>query len=174
MRPIATFVDQTLTWIRPKVIKSDYELRFGDELIATLRFPSFFSSSAIAESADGCWTFKRIGFFKKRTIIGLSGSSDIIGTYRKNAWKKGGFLELSDSRKFIVTASLWKNTIQFQTDSGETLIHMKSRGVFRLSVTVQMYRTCLHIPEFTWMVILGLYLFVMMERDRAHATAAAG
>jgi hypothetical protein len=173
MRTMTAFVDHTLTWIKPKIFKSDYELRFGDELIATLCFQKIFSSTAIAESGDGCWTFERVGFFKKKTVIHPRSSSAILGIFTKNTWKKGGYLELSDGRKFIVIASLWKNTIEFKTDIGESLIHMKSHGVFRLSATVQMYRKCLHIPELPWMVMLGLYLIIMMKRDAA-AHAAHG
>jgi hypothetical protein len=171
MRTMTALVDHTLTWVKPRVFKSDYELRFGDELIATLRFQRIFSSTAIAENADGCWTFQRVGFFRKKTIIRPRGSSTILGIFRKNRWKEGGCLELSDNRKFKAIANLWKNTIEFQTDIGETLIHTKSTGIFRLSATVHMNRKCLQLPELPWMVMLGLHLIVMMRRDAAaHAS----
>jgi hypothetical protein len=173
MRMMTVFVDHTLTWMKPRVFKSEHELRFGDELVGTLCFQKIFSSEAIAESGDGCWTFEREGFFKKRTIIRPRGSSVIFGTFRKNTWKVGGCLELSDGRKFKVLTSLWKNTIEFTTDIGESLFHTKIHGFFRPSATVQMYRKCLHITEFPWMVMLGLYLMMMMKRDAA-AHAAAG
>jgi hypothetical protein len=173
MRAMAAFVDHTLTWTKPRVFQSKYELRFGDELVATLCFKKFFRSAAIAECGDGCWMFDRVGAFKRRSVVRLCSSDAIVGTFKKNTWKEGGCLELSDGRKFTALASLWKNTLEFQTDIGEILIHTKTRGVFRPSTTVQMYRKCLHVPEFPWMVMLGLYLFVMMKRDAA-ARAAHG
>ena len=42
----------------------EYELRAGDMLAATLRFRSSFGSFATAEDGDGCWTFKRVGFWQ--------------------------------------------------------------------------------------------------------------
>ena len=174
MRTMTALVDHTLTWVKPRIFKSDYELRFGDELIATLCFPKIFSSAAIAENGDGCWTFKRVGFFRKKTIICPRGSNTILGIFKKNTWKEGGCLELSDDRKFKAIANLWKNTIEFQTDIGETLIHTKTNGFFRFSATVQMNRKCLQILELPWMVMLGLYLIVMMRRDAAAHHSAHG
>ncbi len=164
---MAAVVDHTLTWTKPRLFKSNYELRFGDELLATLRFQRIFRSAAIAEGEDGCWIFDRRGILKRRTIVRLCGSSTTAATFRKNTWKEGGRLELSDGRTFTVIASLWKHSLEIQTDAGETLIQMNSRGVFRPSAKVQMYRTCLHVPEFPWMVMLGWYLIIMMKRDAA-------
>jgi hypothetical protein len=170
MRTITALVDHTLTWTKPRFFKSDYELRFGDELIATLSFKRIFSSAAIAENGEGCWTFERVGFLRKKTVIRTSGSSTILGIFKKNKWKEGGCLELSDGHKFKAIANLWKNTIEFQTDTGESLIHTKSNGIFRPSATLQMYRKSLQIPQLPWMVMLGLYLIIMMKRDAAAHT----
>jgi hypothetical protein len=73
----------------------------------------------------------------------------------------------------MVEVSLWKGTLEFKTETGETLVHIKNRGVFRHSATVQMYRRALRVAELPWMAPLGLYLFVMMQRDAA-AHAASG
>lgn len=57
MKRMADLAGRELRWV-----KSDgYELRDGDTVAATLRFRSMWGSLATAESADGCWTFKRVG-----------------------------------------------------------------------------------------------------------------
>jgi hypothetical protein len=173
MRTMATFVDHTLTWTKPKVFRSIYELRFGSELAATLCFQNIFSSAAIGEGGDGRWAFKRTGSFGQRVVIRACGSDSIAGTFTKNTWKEGGRLELSDGRKFLIIASLWKHAVEFRTELGEPLIHTNSRGIFRPSTTVQMYRKALHVPELPWMVMLGMYLASMMKRD-APTHAARG
>ena len=53
-------VQRRLEWVQPGALKMYYELRSDNELIATLGFRSLLGSFATAESADGCWTFKRI------------------------------------------------------------------------------------------------------------------
>jgi len=51
-----------LWWVQPRALQMNYELRADEELVATVRFRSLSGSFATAKSADGCWTFKRVGF----------------------------------------------------------------------------------------------------------------
>lgn len=174
MRKIASVIDHELTWVQPSAFKSHYELRFGDELIGTLRFPKFLSSLAEAETADGRWTFQRVGFWKKRTVVRASSAAADLAVYVPNVWRGGGTLEVEGGSKYMLEVSRWRSTVEFKTETGESLIHMKNRGVFRHSASVQMYRKALQTPELSWMVPLGLYLFVMMQRDTAAHAAASG
>ena len=89
----------------------EYELRADDEVIATLRFRSSFGTFATAESADGCWTFKRIGFWKTKATIRACGSETEIAFFKNNTWSGGGTLELSDGRKFQATTNLWQDNL---------------------------------------------------------------
>jgi hypothetical protein len=174
MRKITALVDHELNWTQPNAFKSVFELRFGGELVATLRFPKFLSTLAQAESEEGCWTFERVGFWKSRIIVRACGADSDLAVYIHNAWKGGGTLELSGGRKVAVAANVWKSTLEFRAEAGETLIHTVNRGVFRHNMTVQMYRKALQMPELPWMVMFGLYLAVMSRRDAArHAGAAS-
>jgi hypothetical protein len=73
MKRLAELMGRELKWTQPGAFKMNYELLAGDELAATLRFRSSFGSLATAESADGCWTFKRAGFFQTRVTIRVCG-----------------------------------------------------------------------------------------------------
>jgi len=174
MRRIASVIDHELTWVQPSAFKSEFELRFGDELLGTLHFPKFLSSRAEAETADGRWTFERAGFWKRRTVIRTSEAETDLAVYVPNVWKGGGTLQVEGGSKFIAEVSRWRGTLEFKTERGETLVHIKNRGVFRHSASVQMYRRALPIAELPWMVPLGLYLFIMLQREAAAHAAASG
>jgi hypothetical protein len=172
MRKIASLIDHELTWMQRKGIKSEYELRFGDDLVAILRFPKMLSSTAIAESGDGCWTFERVGFLKPKTVIRASGSADDLATYAPKAWKGGGVLELPGGRNVTLYTSTWGRTLGLRMESGETLLESKGRGFFRFAMDVRMYRTAAQLPEFPWMVMLAFYQAIMMRREAAAHSAA--
>jgi hypothetical protein len=174
MRKIASIIDHELTWVQPRALKSEFELRFGDELVGKLHFPKFLSSLAEAETADGQWTFQRVGFWKKRTVVRASGADADLATYVPNVWKGGGTLEVEGGSKYLLEVNRWRSTVEFKTVAGETLVHIKIRGVFRHSASVQMYRRALQVAELPLMLPLGLYLFVMMQRDSAAHAAASG
>ncbi len=53
MRLIQEAADQELTWRQPSAFKEHYELRAGDEVLATLAWGSPWGTLAIARTAEG-------------------------------------------------------------------------------------------------------------------------
>lgn len=169
MERLADLTNRELTWTQPGAFKMHYELHAGDELAATLRFRSSFGSLATGESADGCWTFKRVGFFQTRATIRVCGEETDIAVFRNNTWSGGGALELPDGRRVLATTNLWQTNLEFKTESEEALLRFKSAGLIHLSALVEIQREAIGLAELPWMVMLGCYLIVMMNMDAAAA-----
>jgi hypothetical protein len=172
MKSISSVVDHELTWSQQSVFKSEFELRFGGELVALLRLPKMIGSVGVAESGDGSWTFERIGFWKARTVVKPNGSSSELGSYLSNTWKPGGVLQLPDGRKFTFWRSGWKGISEFRTAEGEPLFQTHYHGSFRVNATLRINRRALQIPELPWMVLLAFYQGVMARRDAATHAAS--
>jgi hypothetical protein len=172
MRSIAEVVDSELIWRRPSATKMEYELRAGDETIATVRFRSMWGSFATGESADGCWTFKRVGFWQTRATIRPCGSDIDIATFRNNTWSGGGSLELSDGQKFLATTNFWQTNYEFQTQAAAPLFRLKSHGFLLLSAQLEILPLARSMPELPWMAMFGWYSLVMMHSDAGAAAAA--
>lgn len=172
MNKIAEVIGRELEWVQPSAWKMEYELRAGDELLATLRFRSSFGSFATAESADGCWTFKRVGFWQTRVTIRRCGSDTDIATFKNNTWSGGGTLELPDGREILATTNLWQTNFEFKTEAGETLVRFKTGGLVHLSATVEIQPDAAGVPELPWVVMFGWYLAVMMYMDTASTAGA--
>lgn len=173
MKNIAELIGRELEWLQPSAWKMEYELRAGDELIATLRFRSSFGSFATAECADGCWTFKRVGFFQIRVTIRACGADVEIATFKNNTWSGGGTLELPDGRKMLATTNFWQTKFEFQTEAGETLVRFKPGGLVHLTAKVEIQPAAAGLPELPWIVMLGWYLVVMLYMDTASTAGAA-
>jgi|SRR5689334_23429449 len=173
MRKIAELVARQLEWVQPGTFKMHFELRADDEVAATLRFRSSFGSFATGESADGCWTFKRMGFWQTKVTIRTCGEDADFATFKNNTWSGGGTLELSGGQKFLATTNFWQTNFEFQDELGVTLIKFKSGGLIHLSATVNVEPNAVNLPELPLLVMLGWYLTIMMHMD-AVAAAAAG
>ena len=167
MRKIIELVDPHIEWVQPHALKMQYELRASDELVATLRFRSSLGSFATGESADGCWTFKRVGFWKTRVTVRLCGGDSDIASFQNNTWSGGGTLELSDGRVFPATTNLWQTKLGFQNESNNTLIQFKSVGLLHQSAKVEIQPGAVGTPELPFIMMLGWYLIVMMNADSA-------
>jgi hypothetical protein len=173
MKKIAEIIDRELKWVQPHTFKMEYELQADTALAATLRFRSSFGSFATAESADGCWTFKRIGFWQTQATVRTCGAEADLALFKNNTWKGGGTLEFSDGRKFMADTNFWQTQYEFKTEMGERLFGYKNiGGVMHLSALVQIEPQAAGLPDLPWMVMFGWYLTVMMHQDSAAAVAA--
>jgi hypothetical protein len=172
MKRIAEVIDRALEWTQPSALKMHYELRADHEIAATLRFRSLVGSLATAESADGCWTFKRVGFFQTRVSVRACGEESEIAYFKPNTWKSGGTLELPDGKETLVTTNVWHTKLEFRTESGQTILQFKSGGLIHLSATVDVNPDVYGAGEPAWLMMLGWYLIIMMYMDSAAITAA--
>ena len=167
MKRIIELVDQNLQWVQPRVLKMQYELRANDERVAILRFRSSLGSFATGESADGCWTFKRVGFCQTRVTVRVCGGESDIASFMNNTWSGGGTLELSDRRVLPATTNFWQTKLEFQDESGNSLIQFKLGGLLHQSATVEIQPRGVGKPELPLLMMLGWYLIVMMSSDVA-------
>jgi hypothetical protein len=168
MRKI-TELNEPLEWVQPDALKMQYELHAGNDVAATLRFRSSFGTFATAESADDCWTFKRVGFFQTRVTVRACGAETEIAVFKNNTWTSGGTLHFPDGHAFRATTNFWQTKFEFQTEQGEALVEFRRGGVLHLSARVQVRPSVLRTADVPLMVMLGWYLIVMMAQDAAVA-----
>jgi hypothetical protein len=173
VKRIAELLGQPLSWTQPSGFDMDYELRAGGEIAATLSFRSRFGTFATASSGDGIWTFKRVGFWSTRVTVRGPDDAAELGNFKNNTWRNGGTLTLPGDRQLRATTNFWKTNLEFQDESGTSLIRFKSRGIVRMAADVELDPRAIDIPEMRWILMLGCYLCVMMRMDAAGDAAGA-
>jgi hypothetical protein len=161
-----------LRWSQPSALRSEYELRAGDELAGTLKLRSMFGTLADAEGGDGTWTFKRVGFWRNGATIRRAGSDEDIAVFRNNTWAAGGQLDFANGGRFRATTNFWMTRFEFHTESEQLLLRFRFGGVFRRAADVEVTDAAKRLAEWPLLVHFGWYLLVMLDRD-AGATAAA-
>jgi hypothetical protein len=173
MQSLTALSEQSLKWTQPKASKMEYELRSGDQIAATLRFRSSFGSFATAESADGCWTFKRVGFWQPKVTLRVCETDTDIATYVNNTWSGGGTLTLPDGRTLRVSTNMWTTQYEIKNESDTPLVRYKMSGLIHLSSEVEIQPAAMGLPELPWLVPLGWYLAILAYMDSAAVSAAA-
>jgi hypothetical protein len=173
MRSLRERTGSELQWTQPSAMHMDYELKDGDDVVLTLKFRSLTGSHATLEGPDGCWTFKRVGYFRPRVTIRRCNEEKELGVFRNNTWANGGALELPDGRRFEANSNFWMTGYEFKSEAGDTLVAYRSiGGVFHASSRVEFDAAARSLPELPWLVGLGWYLVILMQLD-AGATSAA-
>ncbi len=173
MQKIANLTSYELKWEQPSALKMEYQLRAGDDVAATLRFRSSFGTFAVAESADGCWTFKRVGFFQTRVTIRHCNTDVEVAVFKPNTWSGGGTLILASGQTYRAATNFWQTKFTFETEAGDPLLSFQSGGFIHQSAIVSFQPNAAMLPDLPLMVLLGWYLIIMMHNDSAATVAAA-
>lgn len=174
MRKIFDLASHELKWSQPSAMKEEFELRTASELVATLHFRSSLGSFATAESADGCWTFKRIGFWQSKAGIRQCGSDVDLAIFKNNTWKSGGTLAFANGHQFNATTNFWQTRLGFETETGDPLAGLRYGGVFRRHADVEITAAGRSTAQLPVLVLFGWYLAIMLDRDSSAATASGG
>ena len=122
MKRLMDVADRSLEWSQPKATRASYELRAGEDLVATLEFRNSFGSLATGASADGRWTFKRQGFFRPVVTVRQEGNDVEIGQFHHQTWRAGGTIDLSADRRLLVSTSFWQTRYEITTPAEDPLI----------------------------------------------------
>jgi hypothetical protein len=192
MRPILEAADQELVWQQPNAFKYEYELRAGDEVLATLRWRTLSGSLATAETAEGSWTFKRVGFWRARITARPLGSERDAATFEPR-WTGSGTVTLAQgaSHRWGPT-NAWQTRWAWHDADGVPIVqfHNKhgaaSEGYVEISPAAASLPPVTHLdetyrpiargeeepppvalPELPLFLTLGWYLLVLAARDIA-------
>jgi hypothetical protein len=170
MLRIGELIGHDLHWNQPSGFKMEYELRDGETLAATLRFRSSFGSLATAESADGRWTFKRVGFWHPVITVRASNEEATLATFKNKTWTDGGTLEVPDGRRCLVSTNFWSTRYAISSEEGQDLVRYEHiGGLMRMSSTVTVHPSATQFRELPWVVPFGWYLAILMYQDSAAA-----
>ena len=175
MKNIRDFVGQELKWMQPHALKMEYNLQNAEgEVVATLHFKSSFVSLAKSESADGCWTFKRVGFMQRKTTITECDSEEDVAVFKNTGWVEGGTLELADGSKYLAKTNFWMTEYEITTESGVPLLkYHRVAGILNMSATVDIESEATDLKELGGWIGLGWYLGVMLYMKPSASGGAA-
>jgi len=173
MEPISRAINHELTWSQPNAFKEEYELTSDVGQLGALNFRSSWGTLAVAETADGCWTFKRVGFFSTRVSIRRCDSEIEVAAFRNNTWSGGGTLELPDGRVYRASTNFWQTKLELVNDRDDVILQYQDvGGFFRRSARMTIEPAVALLTELPMIVMLSWYLLIMMYRDSTATTGA--
>jgi hypothetical protein len=156
------------TWTKIRCNRS-YELRLGSEVVGTLKRPSFWSPSFLAETQKGRWMFRRSGVLGSGAVIADSDSGESIATFR-SAWGCGGVLTFADGQIFRFECRGWWHPVWSVLDAnGEPVLHLHTR---EKTVDLPSPHT---VPDdrLSLLVVFAWYRVLQAEEDAASAAVIA-
>lgn len=175
MGPLQSYLGQELVWTPSRTAKRTYELRAGDQVLATLARPSVWRESRVGTAADGTWTLARVGVFRTRIVVADAGSGAEIARLARSGWTGNLTLTLPDMRRYQWrNGNMWGSKWAWLDDAGHPLMRFKQFGILKTQCAVVIELPAATDPHLTLLAILGWYLMMLTQADAAGAAAAAG
>jgi hypothetical protein len=173
MKPLCEMEITDLVWTQPSPLKREYELRCGEEVMAALRWGKVFGSLAIADAAEGCWTFKRSGFLSPRVTVRLLNTEFDMAVF-KPGWSGSGPIVFTNGRVYNWGYThFWQKSWSFTNDSGQRLVRFTPEAsLVNFCIHVEIDRSAQIITELPVLAIFGVYLMILMADESASSDAA--
>jgi hypothetical protein len=165
---------KTLQWRRPHFFSTSYELRAGDQLLATVNRTGVLKQRAIAEAEGQQWTFQREGLMGRKSVIYPGASSAQASNEPVLAlasiqpgWSGTGTLSFHDGRVYTWTRTgNWRPVWSWVGPGNKTLLSIKRGRLLEIAPAAS------DLPDLVLLSLFGLYLILMMESDEAASAAA--
>jgi hypothetical protein len=164
MKSLSECIDQELQWVHPHLLKSEYELRAGDELLARIYSKGVFSSQVFVETADGHWMIERKGLRQTMRVL-LPDTDKELATIKCQGSDQAT-LVFPDGREYRwQRTSFWHDDWTWLNNEGTSLLHVKSGVHILLEPAAQ------GLPELALLITLGWYLHKQQEKEAATIAA---
>lgn len=165
-------------WVQPKTRERRFELRIGDAPAASLTYRSRAGTLAVAETARGRWTLKRVGFINSRITIREEGAETDLAVLTPHMWGQGALVFRDRSSYAWQAQGVWRRTWSFIDAAGRPILHFrqgledeKLRDAFRTQAAVTIEPGAPEGERLEILLVFGMYLIVGSHDDEA-ATAA--
>ena len=172
MRRISEVNSQELAWKGSGCRNPVHELWADGRVVATLRWQG--DSHAVAETAEGRWSFERPFLRRSPVSVREVGSGPDIATYVSD-WTGGGTLRMPRGRRVHWSAAnFWRSRWGWKDGDGTPLARFESRQrLLKVEGRVRIEEAALTIPHLDLLVTLGWYLTVMRAKDSTTDAVAA-
>ena len=179
MDKIRNDISMPFQWVQPKAMPNRFEMRSGEKIFATLAFSRWKNMLAQAESADGQWTFERVGTLNHRVLIRRAGEDTKLGEYAY-VYQRNGRLELAGAIYCWKATNFWATQFNWLGPDDQPLIHYRL-GVkdsrfsdwFKIQSRMEIYPAVALLPDPSLLVLCGWYLMVLERLENVLMAAAS-
>lgn len=164
---LSNFIGEELILFQPSFRKREYEFKSGDELLAKMYFPKFFSTSAVVEVFEERFEIIRPSIWKKEIAIKKLGYDLTFASASTNFFRTKGKIDLQSG--FIINLKLGKfnKSCQVLDESNELLILFRNKISFKDKNIVTIEKKSEVIDKNPWIVMMVWYLILQSRRNSA-------
>jgi hypothetical protein len=157
-----------LAWAESRVTPGLFELRAGEEGLATLFWEEKYT--ALAEMGPGRWRFKRVWGLNQREVVLDPVDGRELAAYKPSFLTSGGSLVFPTGRRFSwKNSSFWQSHKIWVDQDDRRLLHFQNAPLNHLPLTIE--PGAAQLPEFPLLTTFGAFLLLLAYRDTTKIAA---
>jgi hypothetical protein len=167
MKKLSDYIGSELKIHQNSILKRDFELKSGDDLIARLYYPKFFSDLAELTISEETYELYRPKFFSRDVDIRKKGYQNPFASFKNNFWGSKGVLELPRGIRLNMKFGFFRKQAEVYLGENELLISILNKFSIKERSDVVIEKRSEIINEHPWIIMLGFYLAQLMKRNSA-------
>ncbi|MEM7105190.1 MAG: hypothetical protein AAF502_18780 [Bacteroidota bacterium] len=154
-----------LELLQPEWTKRYFELKFDEELLATIQWPTWFKTTAHGKTAFGEWTIKRVGIFKPKISVRLKGSKRDLYVLKMKSYRKGT-IQMDDRKVVWDYIQMWKSEVGWIENDRDVMTFRLSYSLTKKRFAkIRMIKTDYSEEELSVLLLVGLYMIHMIAQS---------
>ncbi|MCK7526653.1 MAG: hypothetical protein MZV64_58180 [Ignavibacteriales bacterium] len=169
MRRLSDYIGKELLIFQKSIWKRDFELRSGEELIARLFYPKFFSDlTELSVSGRNVSNFTDQSSLVAMLILERRDIKIHFANFKNNFWgSKGVFRTYHAESRLNMKFGFFRKQAEIYLGENDLLITILSRFSFKERSEVIIEKRSEIIDEHPWIIMLAFYLAQLRKRNSA-------
>lgn len=167
MRRLSDYIGKELLIFQKSIWRRDFELRSGEELIARLFYPKFFSDFTEISVWEETYEFYRPKFLSRDVDIRKKGYQNPFANFQNNFWGSRGVLELPRGIKLTMKFGFFRKQAEIYIGESDLLIAILGRFSLKERSEIIINKRSEIIDEHPWIIMLAFYLAQLRKRNSA-------
>ncbi len=167
MRRLSDYIGKEFLIFQKSIWRRDFELRSGEELIARLFYPKFFSDLTELSVWEETYEFYRPKFFSRDVDIRKKGNQNPFANLKNNFWGSKGVLELPRGIMLSMKFGLFRKQAEIFLGESDLLVSILCRFSVKERSEIIINKRSEIIDEHPWIIMLAFYLAQLRKRNSA-------
>jgi len=165
MRKISDYIGNELLIFQKSIWKREFELRSGDELIASMSYPKFFSNLTELTIQNEKYEFYRPKFFSRDVDIKKKDYQNPFAHFTANFFGRKGVLELPRGIRLNMKFGLFRKQAEIFLGENDLLVSILSRFFLKERSEIIINKSSEITDEHPWIIMLAFYLAQLRKRN---------
>lgn len=168
---LQSYAGAPLSVLQPSIWKQTYELRSGEQVLATMTFTKFLGSEVRMECDQGSWIISQSGIWRPKVIVREAENGITVAEIPVHFLKQEFTFNLRDRSYETVTLrrNFWASTFTMTGRAGRELLSLKQKFFSFTTATITVGPRAKEYDELPWLMFLLWYFWQSTNRSKAHA-----